>query len=168
MTCTPAQLLVRAYIDSNNIRITIMKFLEFMEAHWPQLQTDADRLRFLKDQWGLITATLDADREKDVSRIRVNVEQMDSPRSSRPVANQFIIHTPQGIYFQSYQTICAFKRRSDGKVFLDETGWNYSRTTSKYLHEFLLKYDRAGIVGSSAKENLKAGKYTLADLNKAE
>jgi len=35
----------------------------------------------------------------------IQVNQMCSPRTGNPVANQFVIMTKKGIYFQSYETI---------------------------------------------------------------
>lgn len=61
---------------------------------------------------------------------------MTSTRSGRPVANQFIIDAgASGKYFQSYQTVIANVK--NGVVTFDND-WQYSRTTSKYLHQFLL------------------------------
>ena len=49
--------------------------------------------------------------------------------------NQCAIITDEGTYFQSYDSICAF-RGINGKVTLYED-WSYSRTTLKYLKVFL-------------------------------
>lgn len=65
---------------------------------------------------------------------------MTSPRSGRPVANQFVIETPHGEYFQSYNSIVAFKPRSGDDRIVFGSDWNYSRTTSKYLHLFLISH----------------------------
>ena len=65
------------------------------------------------------------------------VTPMVSPRSGRPVPNQYIIHTDAGIYFQSYRVIVGFKPRGGEQTILDVVYWNYSRTTSKYLHIWL-------------------------------
>lgn len=51
------------------------------------------------------------------------------------VPNQFKITTKNGIYFQSYNSIIAFKD-NDGNVTLG-SNWDYSRTTMKYLGKFL-------------------------------
>jgi hypothetical protein len=51
-----------------------------------------------------------------------------------------------GKIFQSYQTVVAFTSYC-GNHFIDERYYKYSKTTSKYLSEFL---------GSSAKEIAKA------------
>ena len=86
------------------------------------------------------------------------VRQMKSVRSGNPVANQFIIYTDEGNYFQSYDSVIAF-RGEDNKITLDEYYWDYSRTTSKYRSQFLGE----GIVDTRAK--IESGEYKLADLN---
>ena len=86
------------------------------------------------------------------------VRQMKSVRSGKPVANQFIIYTDEGNYFQSYDSVIAFKG-NDGKVTLDNYYWDYSRTTSKYRNQFLGE----GVADTRAK--IESGEYELADLN---
>ena len=49
--------------------------------------------------------------------------------------NQFEIRTKQGIFFQSYDSIIALKK-NNGKIVLGQD-WRYSRTTMKYLIQFL-------------------------------
>lgn len=88
----------------------------------------------------------------------IKVVQMYSPRSGRPVANQFEIHTGNGVYFQSYDSIIVFKS-NDGRVTLDKYYWNYSRTTAKYRNEFLNEGTQ------ETQRRINAGEYTLADLN---
>jgi hypothetical protein len=89
--------------------------------------------------------------------MKIKVKQMTSSRSGRPVANQFIIYTIEGEYFQSYDSVIAFD--NNGKITLDNNTWDYSRTTSKYRNEFLGE----GIAETRAK--IKSGEYILADLN---
>jgi len=62
---------------------------------------------------------------------------MRSPRSGNPVPNQYIIHTDEGVYFQSYDVIVGYKPRGLQVLHLDEDYWNWSRTTSKYLYIWL-------------------------------
>lgn len=88
----------------------------------------------------------------------IKVQQMSSPRSGNPVANQFTIQTEEGEYFQSYRTIIAF-RANDGTITLDEGSWDYSRTTGKYRNEFL------GENTAETRKRIKSGEYKLADLN---
>ena len=91
-------------------------------------------------------------------RTSAKVKQMTSERSGRPVANQFIIYASNGTYFQSYDSVIAFKD-NEGNVTLDDYTWDYSRTTGKYRNEFLSE----GIVETRAK--IKSGEYKLANLN---
>ena len=80
-------------------------------------------------------------------------------RNGNTVPNQFEIYTDDGVYFQSYRSIIAF--RSYGKpVQLDETYWDYSRTTSKYLNQFLRVSGKKEI-----EQKIKAGEYELTNLN---
>jgi len=89
----------------------------------------------------------------------IKVENMTSPSSGREVANQFKIFTNKGVYFQSYDTIIAFKPYQ-GKIQLDKYDWKYSPTTSKYRALFL----REDTKTTSRKIEEKI--YTLKDLNK--
>ena len=89
---------------------------------------------------------------------KVRVEQMTSPRSGRPVANQFEIYTPKGVYFQSYRSIIAFKPYN-GKTQLDEYYWDYSVTTSRYRNEFLNENT------NETRRRIKEGEYKLTNLN---
>ena len=86
------------------------------------------------------------------------VRQMTSSSSGNPVANQFVIYTNYGTYFQSYNSVIAL-RDNNGKITLDDYYWDYSRTTSKYRNEFLGE----GTVDTRAK--IDSGEYELADLN---
>lgn len=68
----------------------------------------------------------------------MHVTNLDSPRSGRPVANQYEIESDDGsITFQSYQTPIA--RKCDYKYIIS-ANWNYSRTTTKYFYEWLRSY----------------------------
>jgi hypothetical protein len=89
--------------------------------------------------------------------MRIKVKQMTSSRSGGPVANQFIIYTIEGEYFQSYDSIIAFN--NNGKITLDDYYWDYSRTTSKYRNEFL------GEGTAETRAKIESGEYILADLN---
>jgi len=89
--------------------------------------------------------------------MKVKVENMMSNSSGREVANQFIINTKDGRYFQSYSSIIA--RISKGKITLDANKWDYSNTTSKYRNVFL------GETTKETKAKIKSGEYKLANLN---
>ena len=90
----------------------------------------------------------------------MKVTNMKSARGN-DVPNQFIIHTPEHILFQSYESVIVKITHSNGVriVFLDETYWNYSNTTSKYRNLFLGKTSR------EVKNNIDKGVYILTDLN---
>jgi hypothetical protein len=85
------------------------------------------------------------------------VRQMTSASSGNPVANQFVIYTDEGTYFQSYDSVIAF-RDNNRKIILDSYYWNYSRTTSKYRNQFL------GEGTADTKAKIESGEYKLADL----
>jgi len=87
----------------------------------------------------------------------MNVTNMKSPRGNK-VPNQFIITTKDGTYFQSYQSIIALIK-NDGSIVLDDYYWDYSRTTGKYLREFL----KEGI--AETRQKIASGEYQLTDLN---
>ena len=83
----------------------------------------------------------------------MRVANMTSNKGNK-IANQFVIDTEKGIYFQSYRSIIAFCS-NDGKVTLDEKFWDYSTKTGKYLHE--------GI--AETRKKIKSGIYVLTNLN---
>lgn len=85
------------------------------------------------------------------------VRQMKSVRSGNPVANQFIIYASDGNYFQSYNSVIAFKA-NDGKVILDSYYWDYSKTTGVYRNQFL------GESIADTRAKIESGEYKLADL----
>ena len=86
----------------------------------------------------------------------MKVENMTSPQGNK-VANQFIITDKGDEYFQSYKSIIA--KRSNGKIYLDDVFWDYSRTTGKYRNEFLGE----GI--AETRKKIKSGEYILTNLN---
>jgi len=83
------------------------------------------------------------------------VKNMISERSGREVANQFIIYAGEYTMFQSYRSVIAMKHK--GIVYLDAVYYNYSRTTSKYLYQFLGE--------SNIQAKIHSGEYLLRDLN---
>lgn len=90
--------------------------------------------------------------------MKVKIENMLSKRTGREVPNQFTIRTDEGVYFQSYSTVIAF-RPYGGKLQLDEDKWNYSVTTSKYRNEF------TGLTTKETEARIKSGDIVLVDLN---
>lgn len=76
------------------------------------------------------------------------VENIESPRSGRPVANQFkvVMDTATGrvVLFQSYKTPIAMliNRPIHDTTYYIATDKRYSRTTSKYQKVFYEKYGK--------------------------
>jgi len=93
---------------------------------------------------------------------KVKVYNLESPRTGKPVANQFIIaekiNSGELETFQSYKSIIA-KKFPSGEVILDSYYWNYSRTTSKYRNQFLRESTK------ETEQKIKDGIYKLVNLN---
>ena len=89
--------------------------------------------------------------------LTARVEQMEGRNG--PVKNQFRIYTEEGVFFQSYNSVIAFRDRN-GKVTIDETYWDYSVTTGKYRNIFLRETKEETV------KKIESGVYTLANLNK--
>jgi hypothetical protein len=88
----------------------------------------------------------------------MRVENMKN-QNGNEVPNQFIITNENGDQvFQSYKTTIALKTR-EGRVYLDENYWNYSRTTIRYRNIFLNASTK------EIKEKIKSGEYELVNLN---
>ena len=90
----------------------------------------------------------------------MNIPTVLNMKSSRgnKVPNQFIIWTEEEQFFQSYQTIIG-KRDKKGNVFLDQSRWNYSVTTSKYRNQWL------GMNTKEVKKAIDDGTIQLVNLN---
>jgi hypothetical protein len=100
----------------------------------------------------------------------MKVQNMTSPRTGKPVANQFIIEGESGIeYFQSYDSIIVMRVPSNvignqwevsiSGIYLDRTFWDYSTTTGKYRNQFL------GETKKETQAKIDSGEYVLTDLN---
>lgn len=85
------------------------------------------------------------------------VENMVSSKGNT-IANQFLIYTEKGVYFQSYDSVIAFKPYT-GKIQLDSEFWDYSQTTGKYRNMFL-REDKA-----TTESKIANGTYELVNLN---
>ena len=85
----------------------------------------------------------------------MRVQQMTSPKSGNPVANQFVINHNGKKYFQSYATIIAVKDEF-GLITLNYDYWDYSRTTGKYRNEFLSENT------AQTRAKIKSGEYKTA------
>ena len=87
----------------------------------------------------------------------MEVSNMTSNNTGREIANQFIIEDGGKIYFQSYSTIIAVKE--NGNIVIDTNAENYSKTTSKYLYQFL------GTNRKNLLQDVKEGRIIRANLN---
>jgi hypothetical protein len=76
------------------------------------------------------------------------------------VPNQFVITIGNKEYFKSYDSMIV--KIENGKVYLDETYWDYSSTTSKYRNQFL------GDTTKETQRKIKSGEYILTNLNDEE
>lgn len=82
------------------------------------------------------------------------IRNLVSPRSYRPVANQFdAVHT-NGISFQSYETLIAV--RMNGYLYLTDYH-DYSKTTSKYCTEW------TGYTTKERRAGLESGKFIFIE-----
>jgi len=88
--------------------------------------------------------------------INCKVEQFEGRNGA--VKNQFILYTNEGRFFQSYNSIIAFKPFS-GKIQLDVNCWDYSVTTGKYRNQFL------GETKKETESKINNGTYELTNLN---
>ena len=89
---------------------------------------------------------------------KMKVQNLES-NSGNTIANQFEITAPEGRYFQSYRSIIAFIPNNRCKIQLDETYWDYSKTTGKYRNIFL------GEDKKETERKIKSGEYELVNLN---
>ena len=74
------------------------------------------------------------------------------------MANYLEIELGGNVYLQSYGTIIAM-RTSEGTILLDESSWDYSRTTGKHRNEFLMETKK------ETQKKITSGKYQLVNLN---
>ena len=87
----------------------------------------------------------------------MKIQNMTSNKGNK-IPNQFTITDDNGnIFFQSYQSIIV--KKSQGKIYLDVTFWDYSVTTRKYRNMFLNE------TSQETKQKIKTGEYTLINLN---
>ena len=82
---------------------------------------------------------IEAERDA-LSLIKIKPLKLSSNRSASP--NHIVIMTPHWQALQSYQTIVAVTNRANfeiqiPQIDLDIQYWDFSKTTSRYLHEFL-------------------------------
>ena len=75
----------------------------------------------------------------------IKCSAMLSPKSYRTVANQYVIRTDNSIIFQSYASTIAVFDKVAGRLTLG-VDFDYSRTTAKYLHQFINRYCPGSLV----------------------
>ena len=80
----------------------------------------------------------------------MRVTNLTSPRTDRPVANQYTITGYGGEYFQSYNTMIGYISRGPNLLLVSDD-YNYSNTTSRYFKQWLKAW---GIEGDEV-DNLK-------------
>ena len=88
----------------------------------------------------------------------MKVQNMTSSRGNN-IANQFIIETDKGAYFQSYRSIIVFQPNNGDKIQLDSRYWDYSVTTGKYRNMFLAENKK------ETQAKIDSGEYELTNLN---
>ena len=66
----------------------------------------------------------------------IHISNLESPRTGKPVSNQFVIKSSRYSFFQSYRSLVAVYDKKERSITLGPA-WDYSRTTLKYLHEWL-------------------------------
>lgn len=79
--------------------------------------------------------------------------------------NQFIITTNEGTYFQSYDSVIAYKDRKTGIIKVTPY-WDYSNTTRKHFYLFLEDYTRYTPSGKKCeyvRNLIKENKIELVD-----
>jgi hypothetical protein len=86
----------------------------------------------------------------------MNFRNITNARGTK-VPDQFIINIDNKEYFKSYDSMIV--KIENGRVYLDETYWDYSKTTSKYRNQFL------GDTTKETQRKIKSGEYILTDLN---
>jgi hypothetical protein len=94
--------------------------------------------------------------------MNIKVYNLNSPRTGNPVANQYEIITKDYYIFQSYNSIIAKRNKENGRITLDSYYWDYSKTTLKYLKEFL----NINMNKKEIQEQIDSGIYQTANLNK--
>ena len=94
--------------------------------------------------------------------MNIKVHNLNSPRTGNPVANQYEIITKDNYIFQSYNSIIAKRNRETNKIILDDYFWDYSRTTLKYLKQFL----NTNMSKKEIQKAIETGQIKTANLNK--
>ena len=69
----------------------------------------------------------------------LKIRPCESERTGEAVKNQYIIEFSGSVAFQSYNSLIAIYNREEKRLTLGYD-WDYSRTTQKYLYQFLRNY----------------------------
>lgn len=69
----------------------------------------------------------------------LQLKQLKNAKTERPINNQYALHTSRFIFYISYETfICAYDKLTKNLIIFDYIkNLNVSRTTAKYLYQFL-------------------------------
>lgn len=92
----------------------------------------------------------------------------------RTVANQFVIEREDGTYFQSHQTVIAFKPKASDIIYVDPDWHTHSQSTSKHTAIFLsqshgLRYSAATVkMFQTSKRHNPLIKFTKLDGDRHE
>ena len=95
--------------------------------------------------------------------MRIKVQNLRSSNNN-PVPNQFLIYQNDNVYFQSYYSTIA-KIESNGELILDSNRWDYSRTTLKYLYNFIGQFKGFRPNKKSLTELIEANEIKTTNLN---
>lgn len=87
----------------------------------------------------------------------MEVCNLTSPNTGKPVPSQVVIRHNGTEWFSSYDTIIG--KWENGTIYLDEYYWTFSKTTSKYRNRWL------GLTNQEVKEAIRKGEIKLANLN---
>ena len=95
------------------------------------------------------------------------IKNMNSSRTNKPVANQFVFIDTDKIVFQSYKSVCCIIEKTAkgiGRITLGRD-WAYSVTTCKYLFAFLREYANMQNVNRKSLEIAIKNKDVVFDAN---
>lgn len=92
---------------------------------------------------------------------------MTSPRTSREVANQFIIEDGNRVVFQSYDSTIAEIDKTAKTITLF-SAWDYSTTTAKYRNRFFDEHFAPLNNRASITKAIKEGKINNYKVNYCE
>lgn len=76
------------------------------------------------------------------------------------VKNQYVISDKENLYFQSYNSLCAEYNLINHELIL-YSAFDYSTTTSKYLHKFLNDYVNCSIYDFIKKHDIRKVKQLI-------